>query len=253
MLNIRVIPCLLLKNNGVVKTVKFNNSRYIGDPINVVKILNEKEVDELVFLDIEASKHNREPDYKVIENIANECFMPFAYGGGISDITHADKIFSLGAEKVVVGTHILSDVSLVQDISQKYGSQSVVVSLNVNINLLGQRKLYNPSSRKNTRMPIVEFARLVESSGAGEIFLNSVSRDGTKKGYDGELIKHVSSAVSIPVTVCGGAGSLSDFQLAVQQFGASAVSAGSLFVYHGKRDAVLVNYPSYQTLQNLFK
>jgi len=253
MLNIRVIPCLLLHNNGVVKTVKFKRPRYIGDPINVVKILNEKEVDELVFLDIDASHEGREPNYQILEEIANECFMPFAYGGGITSLAQADRLFSLGVEKVIIGTEALINVDLIKAISKKYGSQSVVVSLNVKSNVFGKRKLYNPAKNNTVKMDVTVFAKLVEANGAGEIFLNSVDRDGTKSGFDGELIQNISTAVNIPVTVCGGAGQLSDFQLAVKKFGASAVSAGSLFVYHGKRDAVLVNYPRYETLQNLFQ
>lgn len=252
MLNVRVIPCLLLHNNGVVKTVKFKKPRYIGDPINVVKILNEKEVDELVFLDIDASSENREPNYQIIEEIANECFMPFAYGGGVTSLAQADRLFSLGVEKIIIGSDALKNIELINVISEKYGSQSVVVSLNVKSNAFGRRKLYNPAKKNTMKMDVTAFAKLVEENGAGEIFLNSVDRDGTKRGFDGELIQNISSAVNIPVTVCGGAGQLSDFQLAVNKFGASAVSAGSLFVYHGKRDAVLVNYPKYKTLQDLF-
>jgi cyclase len=253
MINVRVIPCLLLHNNGVVKTVKFKKARYIGDPINVVKILNEKEVDELVFLDIDASKEGRGPNYAVVEEIANECFMPFAYGGGITSLSQADKLFSLGVEKVIIGSEAIKQSELIKDISQKYGNQSVVVSLNVKNNVFGKSKLYNPAKNSTAKADVVLFAKSIEAYGAGEIFLNSVDRDGTKGGFDGELIKKVSAAVSIPVTVCGGAGELSDFKLAVQEYGASAVAAGSLFVYHGKRDAVLVNYPQYQTLKDLFK
>ncbi|MFT5296885.1 MAG: cyclase [Colwellia sp.] len=253
MLNVRVIPCLLLHNGGVVKTVKFKKPRYIGDPINVVKILNEKEVDELVFLDIDASKENREPNYSIIEEIANECFMPFAYGGGITTLAQADRLFSLGVEKIIIGSEAIKNSDLIKVISQKYGSQSVVVSLNVKNNVFGKHKLYDPAKKNTVKTGVAAFSQLVEASGAGEIFLNSVDRDGTKIGFDGELIKSIAAAVNIPVTVCGGAGKLSDFQLAIKEFGASAVSAGSLFVYHGKRDAVLVNYPRYETLQDLFQ
>lgn len=253
MLSVRVIPCLLLKNKGIVKTTKFKKTRYIGDPINVVKILNEKEVDELVFLDIDASKNAAEPDYSMLEGIANECFMPFAYGGGITKLEQADRIFNLGAEKVIIGSNAIKNFDLVESISNKYGSQSVVVSINVNTNFLRQKKLFDPAYLKNVNRNICEFAQEAERSGAGEIFLNSVNRDGTKTGYDGELLKEVSSLLTIPVTVCGGARTLDDFKFAVKECGASAVSAGSLFVYHGNRDAVLVNYPKYQTLQELFK
>ncbi|MCP4325917.1 MAG: imidazole glycerol phosphate synthase subunit HisF [Alteromonadales bacterium] len=252
MLSVRVIPCLLLHNSGIVKTIKFKKPRYIGDPINVVKILNEKEVDELVFLDIDASKKKIEPNYQIIEEIANECFMPFGYGGGITNLSQADKLFSLGVEKVIIGSEALNNVELIKNISKKYGSQSVVVSINVKSNIFGKRKLYNPGKTRTESMDIRLFSKLVVENGAGEIFLNSVDRDGTKAGFDKELIKQISSVVNVPVTVCGGAGQLSDFKDAVE-YGASAVSAGSLFVYHGKRDAVLVNYPKYQTLQNLLK
>lgn len=253
MLSTRVIPCLLLHNDGVVKTTNFKKPRYIGDPINVVKILNEKEVDELVFLDIDASKEGREPNFDVIQDIANECFMPFAYGGGITNLAQAERLFNLGVEKVIIGSSAINNCDLIKDISQKFGSQSVVVSINVKSNVFRRRKLYNPAKKSMVGIDVLAFAKLAEVSGAGEIFLNSVDRDGTKNGFDGELIKKISSITEVPVTVCGGAGQLSDFRKAVKEYGASAVSAGSLFVYHGNRDAILVNYPKYQTLQELLK
>lgn len=253
MLKVRVIPCLLLQNGGIVKTTKFGKPRYIGDPINVVKILNEKEVDELIFLDIDASKKQQEPDYRVIEELANECFMPFAYGGGITQLKQADRLFALGVEKVIIGSHAIKNSDLIREISQKYGSQSVVVSVNVKKNVFGQRKVFDPSSNRVTKLDIVNYTVTIESCGAGEIFLNSVDRDGTKIGYDCELIELVSKVANIPVTVCGGAGGLKDFKSAVQEHGASAVAAGSFFVYHGKRDAVLVSYPSYDSLQKIFE
>lgn len=253
MLKTRVIPCLLLQDGGIVKTKKFKNPRYIGDPINVVKILNEKEVDELIFLDIDASKDDKEPDYELIKTITNECFMPFSYGGGITSLKQASTLFNLGVEKVIIGSSAIHKKSLIAEIAKQYGNQSVVATINIKKDIFNRPCLYDPSSRKLIKTSLNDYCKELVSLGAGEIFLNFVDRDGMKNGYDGENIKRISELVTVPVTVCGGAGRLEDMKIAVTEFGASAVAAGSLFVYHGKRDAVLVNYPDYSKLLELFK
>ncbi|OQX21576.1 MAG: imidazole glycerol phosphate synthase subunit HisF [Candidatus Altiarchaeales archaeon A3] len=251
MLNIRVIPVLLLRNKGLLKTVEFKEGKYIGDPINAVKIFNEKEVDELIFLDITASKEQREPNFEVIRDIATECFMPFGYGGGIKTIQHIKKLFSLGVEKAVINSYAIENPSFIKEASDFFGSQSIVVSIDVKKSLMGKYKVYNCSKNKLTDLDPVEFSIKMESLGCGEIFLNSVDRDGTMKGYDIDLIKKVTNEVNIPVIACGGAGKLEDFRDAVKQGNASAVAAGSLFVFHGKYKAVLINYPSQEELEKI--
>lgn len=253
MLSTRVIPCLLLQDGGIVKTKKFKKPRYIGDPINVVKILNEKEVDELIFLDIDASPNRQEPNYELVKTITNECFMPFSYGGGISSLEHASRLFNLGIEKVVIGSNAINDKKIITDIATQYGNQSVVAAVNIKRNIFKKPRLYNPSNKKMLKINLSDYCKELVNAGAGEIFLNFVDRDGMKNGYDGEVISSLSSIVTVPITVCGGAGCLEHMQSAVKNFGASAVAAGSLFVYHGKRDAVLVNYPDYSKLVELFK
>ena len=237
----RVIPCLLLKDKGLVKTVKFNNPGYVGDPMNAVKIFNEKKVDELIFLDIAASREKRKPGFDLIADIASECFMPFCYGGGITTLEEIKNILFLGAEKVSISSYAVENPGFVKESSVKFGAQSIVVSINVKKDLSGKYKVYNSSTDKLTGIDPVEFALKMESFGAGELFLNSVDRDGTFEGYDLELIKQVARAVAVPVIACGGAGSAEDFAGALD-CGASAVAAGSLFVFYGKHRAVLINY-----------
>jgi len=251
MLNTRVIPVLLLRNRGLVKTVEFKEGKYIGDPINAVKIFNEKEVDELIFLDITASKEQREPNFEVIRDIATECFMPFGYGGGIKTIQHIKKLFSSGAEKAIINSSAIENPSFIKEASDFFGSQSIVVSIDVKKDFSGKYKVYDSSKDKLTDLDPVEFSIKMESLGCGEIFLNSVERDGTMEGYDMDLIKKVSNAVNIPVIACGGAGKLDDFRDAVKQGSASAVAAGSLFVFYGKHKAVLINYPSQEELEKI--
>lgn len=252
MLRVRVIPCLLLRNRGLVKTAKFRDPKYVGDPINAVKIFNEKEVDELVFLDITATVEGRKPPFKTISEIASECFMPLAYGGGIRTIDDIREIFALGVEKIVINSHALEDPSFIRSAADTFGSQSIVASIDARRGLLGRYEVYTCGGRKAGRVDPVAFARRMEEMGAGEIFLNSIDRDGTMQGYDIDLIRRVSEAVSIPVIGCGGAGKLGDFVEAVGKGGASAVSAGSMFVFQGKHRAVLISYPDYRELELLF-
>jgi len=248
MLLTRVIPCLLLRGQGLVKTIKFKDPTYVGDPINAVRIFNDKEVDELVFLDITATLEKREPQMDLIHDIATECFMPFGYGGGIHSVDIASKILKMGSEKVIFNS-AATDLELVRKAANLFGSQSVVVSIDVKNTRIGGNRVFTHSGTVNTGLNPMEFAKMVESAGAGEIFLNSIDRDGTMKGYDIGLIKSVASAVNIPVVACGGAGSLEHFKEAIVNGGASAVSAGSMFVFHGPYRAVLINYPTQDELR----
>ncbi|HOY31324.1 MAG TPA: AglZ/HisF2 family acetamidino modification protein [Bacteroidales bacterium] len=251
MLKIRVIPCLLLKNDGLVKSVKFKNPTYVGDPINAVKIFNDKEVDELLFIDIEATKKGRGPDYSLISRISCEAFMPFGYGGGITNVEQVKKLTRLGVEKVSLNASTRNDPELITRAAEVAGSQSVVASIDVKKDMLGRYRVYDYTQQKSTSLDPVEFAQMVEHRGAGEIFLNSVDRDGTFSGYDTELIKKVSRSVSIPVVAAGGAGDISHFAAAVEN-GASAVAAGSFFIFYGPHRAVLITYPDKKSLKEIF-
>ncbi len=247
MKRIRVIPVLLLHDKGLVKSLKFKNYKYVGDPINAVRIFNEKEVDELAILDIDASRENREPDISRIEEIVSEAFMPIAYGGGITTIDQVKKILSVGVEKVILNRSAVKSPSLISGIAKQFGSQSVVVSIDYKKNLFGKSGVYIENGRTSTGLDPVSFARQMEEAGAGEILLNSIERDGTFSGYDLEMIEKLAHAIHIPMIAVGGASNLSDFKRAVQ-YGASAVSAGSLFVFQRPHRAVLISYPSQEEL-----
>jgi imidazole glycerol-phosphate synthase subunit HisF len=251
MLQTRAIPCLLLLDSGLVKTVKFTNPTYIGDPINAIHIFNEKEVDELVVLDVSASIEHREPPYGIIQEIASECFMPLAYGGGVKNIEQIQKIFQIGVEKVIINSAAIETPNFVREAARLCGSQSIVVSIDVKRSILGKYEVYTYRGTKRTGQDPVKVARAAELHGAGEIMLTSIDREGTMKGYDLTLLKMVTDSVRIPVIASGGAGSLADFQTAVHQGGASAVAAGSFFIYHGPHRAVLINYPSASELKTL--
>lgn len=243
MLQSRVIPCLLLKGLGLVKGQKFSNHTYVGDPINAVKIFNDKEVDELLFLDISATAEKRTPPIELVAKIADQCLMPFGVGGGIRTVDEARSLLKVGAEKVCICTAAADNPNLISEIANCFGTQSVMVSVDVKKDFWGKSKVFTRCGSKNIGMTPVEFAKQSEKFGAGEILINSIERDGTMQGYDLELIKEVSSAVSIPVIACGGAGSYSDLKKPLTEAHASAVSAGALFVFHGPRRAVLINYP----------
>lgn len=249
MLKTRVIPCLLLKNQGLIKTVKFKQPKYVGDPINAVRIFNDKEVDELIFLDITATLENRKPPLDLISQIASECFMPFCYGGGISSVEDIAELFKLGVEKVSINSQAVLNPLLIRRAADLFGSQSIVVSIDVKKNLFGKYRVFIQGGRKPTNLEPVNFAVQMEEAGAGEIFLNSIDRDGTMQGYDLELIRRVSESVRIPVIACGGAGKLDDFADAIKKGGASAVSAGSFFVFQGSHRAVLITYPPMRELE----
>jgi len=240
---VRIIPVLLLSKGGLYKTVRFLKEQYIGDPINAVKIFNEKEADELVLLDYTASKEKRGIDHKKIAEIAGEAFMPMAYGGAIQNFDDAKKVFDGGFEKVVLNSVLFSNPGLIEQIASVYGAQAVVGSIDVKKNLFGKYKVYSHSGTNNTGHDPVEWARILEQKGVGEIMINSIEHDGTWVGYDEVLIEKISHAVHIPVIACGGAGSTDDFKKAVNA-GASAVAAGSMFVYQKKGMGVLISFPS---------
>jgi imidazole glycerol-phosphate synthase subunit HisF len=252
MRRIRVIPVLLLGENGLVKTVKFTKPVYVGDPINAVRILNEKEVDELILLDITATREKRGPALTKISEVASESFMPLAYGGGIRDVSQIKAVLNAGIEKVIINSAAVAHPELISEAAMRFGAQSVVVSMDIKKNFWGKQVIWTESGANSTRLHPVEFAQAVERAGAGEIFLNSIDRDGTYQGYDISLLRSVTEAVNVPVIACGGAGNMQDFVAAVSQGGASAVAAGSMFVFHGRLRGVLINYPSQETLVEEF-
>lgn len=252
MLYPRIIPCLLIHNNGLVKTVQFKQSKYVGDPINAVKIFNEKEVDELIVLDIDATRLNREPNYKRIENMAKECRMPLCYGGGIRTHEQAIKILGLGVEKLAISSMALEKPEIISEIAGSIGNQSVILVLDVKKKRFSSRYgLYTHNGTKKTGIDPVKFAQKAEALGCGEIVVNSIDRDGMMKGYDLDIINQLREAVSIPLTVLGGAGSLDDIGQLIKEHGIIGVAAGSLFVFKGKYKAVLINYPNRMEKENL--
>jgi cyclase len=252
MLNHRVIPCLLLRNGGLVKTRKFKNGVYVGDPINAIRIFNEKEVDELVLLDIHASLDKREPDYNLISEIASECFMPLAYGGGVTSMEQIHRLLRLGVEKVILNTALHRDPAFVREAVVTFGSQAITASIDVRRKLFGRREVMTLAGSQPTGKEPVQTARHAESLGVGEILLTSIDDEGSMDGYDIDLLTKVSQAVNVPVIASGGAGTLDHFRAAVREGHASAVSAGSMFVFYGPHRAVLISYPTYRTLCDLF-
>jgi cyclase len=252
MLQIRVIPCLLLKNDGLVKSIKFKDLRYIGDPINAVKIFSEKEVSELIFLDIMATRQNKKIPMDLIIKIAEESYMPFSIGGGIRSIDDIKNILYNGAEKVVINTAAFENPHLVKEASRIFGNQSIVVSIDVKKKLTGNYEIFTRGGTSSTGMEPLKHALYMEEMGAGELMINSIDRDGTMQGYDINLVRQIADAVSIPVIACGGAGKIEDLAEAVNKGHASAVAAGSFFIYHGPLRGILINFPSKEDLEKLF-
>jgi cyclase len=244
----RLIPCLLLKDQGLVKTIKFSNPRYLGDPINTVKIFNSKGIDELCILDITATSEKRSPDFDYLKDIASEAFMPLSYGGGITDLSQIEKLFYIGYEKVVINTAFVTNPALIRNAAKLAGSQSIVVSIDVKNELFGKRTCFIADGMIKVKQSPVALAKEAEELGAGEILLNSITYDGTMQGYDIELVKEVASAVSIPVIASGGAKDIYDFKKVLQEGGAHAAAAGSLFVYYGPQKAVLITAPEEKEL-----
>ncbi|MBN2227232.1 MAG: imidazole glycerol phosphate synthase subunit HisF [candidate division Zixibacteria bacterium] len=252
MLQVRVIPCLLLRDQSLVKTVKFKDASYIGDPVNAIKIYNEKEVDELIFLDITASRERRRPPFETIREIADECFMPLAYGGGITSVEDIREIFNIGVEKVSLNASAMYNPELIRDAAEIFGSQSVVVAIDVKKNLWGKYEVYNHVTGKSAKFDPVEYALRMEALGAGEFLVTSVDQEGTWEGYDTQLLKRITSAVHVPVIAHGGAGNIDDFARAVAVGGASAVATGSMVVYQKKDLGVLINFPRRDALDDVF-
>lgn len=252
MRRVRVIPTLLLKGGGLVKTQRFRRPVYVGDPINAVKIFNEKQVDELAVLDIDATRERREPDLRRIQDLAGECFMPLAYGGGITSLEQIRRILHAGVEKVVLNSAVHANPTLVVEAARQFGSQSIVVSIDARQKWWGTYRSFTHNGTRNTGMTPALAARRAAEAGAGEILLTSIDREGTYKGFDLPLIRSVASAVTIPLVACGGARSVDDLVSAVREGGASAVAAGSLFVFQGSHRAVLISFPDEQLLREKF-
>jgi len=248
----RVIPVLLYKDKGLVKTRKFGNPKYLGDPINTVKIFNEKETDELIFLDISATVKNQKPNLNVIKNIAEECFMPVCYGGGIRTLEDIHSIIQLGIEKVCINSKFFEEPEFVRKASDAFGSSTIVVSIDVKRNFLKKYEVCSFSGSKSKKIHPADFALMAQDYGAGEIFINSVDRDGMRTGYDIDMLKAISDMVSVPVIACGGASGYDDMEKLFAQTNVAAAAAGSIFVFHGKLDAVLISYPNQEALNKIF-
>ena len=249
MLKIRIIPCLLLKNESLVKTVKFKKYNYIGDPINTVRIFNELEVDELMFLDIFASKENREINFDILRDIANECFMPLSYGGNINKLDDVKKIFEIGFEKVVINSNAFGNLKLIEEIAHYFGNQSIVGSIDVKKNFWGREKVYSHHGKRVQNNLVVEWAKKMEASGVGELLITSIDREGSWEGYDIELIKKVVDSVNIPVVANGGAGKIEHITQVVSQTKVSACALGSMLLYQKKGMGVLVSFPDRKKLE----
>ncbi|WP_108245603.1 AglZ/HisF2 family acetamidino modification protein [Muricauda brasiliensis] len=247
----RIIPCLLLRDSGLVKTVKFKKTTYIGDPINAVKIFNEKEVDELIFLDIDATRNKTEPPYQAIQDIATECFMPFCYGGGVNNVEQIRKLLASGAEKIAINTAAFKDPNFIRNAVSIFGSSTIVVSIDYKKNLFGKPVVYVNGGRTSTKKNLLNYVKEIEMLGVGEILLNSIDRDGTMEGYDIGMIKDVSVSVEIPVVACGGAGNMDDLKQVLAQTEVTGVAAGSMFIYQGKKRGVLISYPNQEEIKNI--
>ncbi len=244
MLRPRIIPSLLVHDNGLVKTVNFKNPKYVGDPINAVKIFNEKEVDELAIFDIDATVLNKDPNYTLIEKLANQSRMPLCYGGGVKTVDQAQRIFGLGIEKIALSSAVIQNPELIHEIASRVGNQSVIVVLDVKKKLLGGYEVYTHNGKKSTGINPFKFVEQAEKLGAGEIIINTIDQDGVMKGYDMTLIDKVRERTSLPITVLGGAGSLDDIGKVINKHGVIGIAAGSLFVFKGVYKAVLINYPT---------
>tara|TARA_B110000046_G_scaffold34755_1_gene37732 strand:+ start:14077 stop:14847 length:771 start_codon:yes stop_codon:yes gene_type:complete len=246
MLRPRIIPCLLVRKKGLVKTEKFKEGKYVGDPINAVKIFNEKEVDELMIIDIDATSHNTEPDFDLIKKVALESRMPLCYGGGVKTADHVRRIVSLGAEKVAVSSVALENINVLKEMCIAVGSQSVVVVIDIKKKLLGGYQIVTHNAKRSSKKKLLDFIKDLDEIGIGEIVINSVDNDGMMKGYDFKLLDLVRNNTNTPISILGGAGHLDDIQEAIDRYGIIGAAAGSLFVFKGKYKAVLINYPSHE-------
>ena len=248
----RVIPCLLIRGNGLVKTRKYKDPVYIGDPVNAVRIFSDKEADEIVILDIDASKKGLEPNYELIREIAGEAFMPLAYGGGVRNLEQIKRLIRAGVEKVVINTQATESMNTILEAVKIFGSQAIIGAVDVRKKIFGGYVVLSNSGTVETNLNLQQHLSNLVQAGVGELFINNIDRDGTMEGYDLTLVKAVSK-FSVPVVVCGGAGNLQDMTNAVFEGGASAVAAGSMFVFHGKHRAVLINYPKAAELETIFR
>lgn len=253
MLRPRIIASLLIKDNGLVKTTKFKEPRYLGDPMNAVRIFNEKEVDELAVFDISATVNGKGPNLKLIENLAEECRMPLCYGGGITKVEEAQQIFSLGVEKIALSSVAFNNPKLITDLADKVGAQSVVVVVDVKKKLFGGYDVFTHNGKKSIGKNPFELISYFQELGAGEIVINNIDEDGMMKGYDLSLVEKARTATTLPLTVLGGVGNLDDIGKLVEQFGIIGAAAGSLFVYKGKLKGVLINYPTAEEKKELIK
>lgn len=240
----RIIPCLLVRDGGLVKTRRFADEKYVGDPLNAVKIFNEKEADELIVLDIDATVEGREPDYAMIENLAAQCRMPLCYGGGIVNVEQAKRIMSLGVEKVSISSAAIARPELITEMAEQVGAQSVVVVLDTRKKMFGGHAVFTHHGKRDAQVSPVDFARRAEQLGAGEIVINAIDRDGEMGGYDLQLAGQIREATWLPLTVLGGSGGVADMHDAVRQLGTVGLAAGSQFVFKGPYRAVLINYPT---------
>lgn len=255
MLKSRIIPCLLVHKKGLVKTVGFKDPKYVGDPINAVKIFNEKEVDELIVLDIDATAENRPPNYEMIKNLATECRMPFCYGGGITTVEQSKKIIELGAEKIAISSAAVNNPIIIKQIGEAIGVQSVVVIIDIkkrSIILGGGYEIYTNNAKIKAKVKLNEFIDILNQIGVGEIVVNSIDNDGTMNGYDDALISLFREKTNFPMTVLGGAGKLDDIKMLISKYKIIGAAAGSLFVFKGKYKAVLINYPNREEKSRLF-
>lgn len=247
----RVIPVLLLKNRGLYKTVRFRDEKYIGDPINAVKIFNEKQCDELIFLDVLATKQNREIDYKLIGEIAEECFMPFSYGGGINDLNKIETLLKMGIEKIILNTILFTDPEFLKNAVNQFGGSTIVASVDVRKNLWKKYNVFSHAGIDTSEIDLMTFLKKIEAAEVGEVMINNVDLDGTMQGYDFHLADKIAAELSLPIVFCGGCGSLSDIHKLLTTTQVSAAAAGSLFVFHGLLKGVLINYPSPEDIGNL--
>lgn len=255
MLRNRIIPTLLLYDNGLYKTVNYNlkKGKYVGDPVNAIKIFNDKGVDELIFLDIVASKNKVDPNYSLIEKIASECFMPFAYGGGIKKIEQIRKIFAIGVEKVILNSVLIEGQDLLREAASIFGSQSIIASVDIKKDFWGKYRVYDSLNKKMTKLDPLEYIHKLIEEGAGELYITCVDREGTMSGFDVDFIKTVVGECRVPVVANGGAGSVEDIVKAIKETNVSAVSAGSIFVFQGPHKAVLITYPRYDEIEKMLK
>lgn len=252
MLENRLIPVLLLSGKGLVKTVKFKNPKYVGDPINAIKIFNDKEVDELVFLDIKASKENRGPNFELLKNICSECFMPLAYGGGITKLEEVEKLYSIGFEKVIINNSAFDNPNLIKEAVRLSGSQSIIGCVDYKKSLFGKKNLYTHKKGKVLKISVLEYINQLIDMGIGEIIIQSVDNDGMMNGFDVDFLNDIASKVNIPVVGVGGAGNIDHIKQLLKPGHVSAAAAGSMFVFHGPHKAVLINYPNQEKVKEIF-